>query len=93
MGKINLKLGEILQFENELNGFTNPETGKVIYTGFLKQKINAMLKYEFMDTSEFLLKEKKNSLTHYPILGYWLDIGKHSDYLKAQEDIKHISIY
>jgi len=59
MGKINLKLGEILQFENELNGFTNPETGKVIYTGFLKQKINAMLKYEFMDTSEFLLKEKK----------------------------------
>jgi hypothetical protein len=59
MGKISLKLGEILQFENELNGFTNPETGKVIYTGFLKQNINAMLKYEFMDTSDFLLNEKK----------------------------------
>ena len=24
------------------------------------------------------------------ILGYWLDIGRMSDYYKAQEDIKHI---
>jgi dTDP-glucose pyrophosphorylase len=31
-------------------------------------------------------------LLHYPILGYWLDIGKHDDYLKAQEDIKHIKL-
>lgn len=59
MGKINLKLGEILQFESELNGLTNQETGKQIYRGFLKQNISAMLKYDFMDTSEFLLKEKK----------------------------------
>lgn len=59
MGKINLKLGEILQFESELNGLTNQETGKVIYVGFLKQNINAVLKYEFMDTSDFLLNEKK----------------------------------
>ena len=27
----------------------------------------------------------------YPILGYWLDIGKMQDYNKAQEDIKHIN--
>ena len=59
MGKINLKLGEILQFESELNGLINQETGKQIYRGFLKQNISAMLKYDFMDTSEFLLKEKK----------------------------------
>jgi NDP-sugar pyrophosphorylase family protein len=26
----------------------------------------------------------------YPLMGYWLDIGKHEDYKKAQEDIKHI---
>lgn len=31
-------------------------------------------------------------LTHYPHLGYWLDIGQHSDYLKAQEDIKRIHL-
>lgn len=28
----------------------------------------------------------------YPITGYWLDIGKHDDFRKAQEDIKHIKL-
>ena len=27
---------------------------------------------------------------YYPILGYWLDIGKMDDFIKAKEDIKHI---
>lgn len=45
------------------------------------------------DLMEILLKENMNALTHYPLRGYWLDIGKHSDYLKAQEDIKHINLY
>jgi NDP-sugar pyrophosphorylase family protein len=26
----------------------------------------------------------------YPLIGYWLDIGRHDDYIKAQEDINHI---
>jgi dTDP-glucose pyrophosphorylase/mRNA-degrading endonuclease RelE of RelBE toxin-antitoxin system len=26
----------------------------------------------------------------YPLVGYWLDIGKHEDFKKAQEDIQHI---
>ena len=26
----------------------------------------------------------------YPLLGYWLDIGKHEDFERAQEDLKHI---
>ena len=29
-------------------------------------------------------------LIHYPIRGYWLDIGQHEDYEKAQKDISHI---
>jgi dTDP-glucose pyrophosphorylase len=29
-------------------------------------------------------------LISYPILGYWLDIGRMEDYIKAQEDIKHL---
>lgn len=32
----------------------------------------------------------KGKVIYYPILGYWLDIGKMDDFLKAQEDIKHI---
>jgi dTDP-glucose pyrophosphorylase len=41
------------------------------------------------------LIEKLISLKHkvvtYPMLGYWLDIGRPEDYIKAQEDVKHIT--
>lgn len=41
------------------------------------------------DLMEKLIKEGKKVLS-YPLLGYWLDIGKHDDFEKAQEDVKHI---
>ncbi len=31
-------------------------------------------------------------VTSFPILGYWLDIGKKNDFEKAKEDIKHIKL-
>lgn len=31
-------------------------------------------------------------LSSYPILGYWLDIGRIEDFYKAQEDVKHIKL-
>lgn len=33
---------------------------------------------------------KGNQLVHYPLISYWLDIGKHQDFIKAQEDVKHL---
>ncbi|MBK0401707.1 nucleotidyltransferase family protein [Adhaeribacter sp. BT258] len=45
--------------------------------------------YNATDLMELLLKNGHNVVS-YPILGYWLDIGKHEDFLKAQVDIKHI---
>ena len=36
--------------------------------------------------------DKNMKLVTYPITGYWLDIGQHDDFKKAQEDIKHLSI-
>lgn len=36
--------------------------------------------------------EMNLKLITYPINGYWLDIGKHEDYKKAQDDIKHIRL-
>jgi dTDP-glucose pyrophosphorylase len=45
--------------------------------------------YNATDLMELLLKNDQNVIS-YPILGYWLDIGKHEDYIKAQADIKHI---
>lgn len=37
-----------------------------------------------------LLIEKGDKVIHFPIHGYWLDIGKHDDFNKAQEDVAHI---
>lgn len=45
--------------------------------------------YNATDLIETLIKEGKR-VGYYPILGYWLDIGKPTDYKKAQEDVKHI---
>jgi dTDP-glucose pyrophosphorylase len=37
-----------------------------------------------------LLISKGDKVASYPLHGYWLDVGKHEDYKKAQEDIKYI---
>lgn len=47
--------------------------------------------YNATDLIEQLIADKKKVI-YYPILGYWLDIGKMDDYKKAQEDIKHIKL-
>jgi dTDP-glucose pyrophosphorylase len=36
------------------------------------------------------LIEQKRKVVNYPILNYWLDIGKPEDFTKAQADIKHL---
>jgi dTDP-glucose pyrophosphorylase len=41
------------------------------------------------DLIEKLIEENLNVVT-YPLVGYWLDIGKQEDFKKAQEDIKQI---
>ncbi|MNR47298.1 hypothetical protein D3C85_1663820 [compost metagenome] len=48
----------------------------------------------FFDITDLMEKviEKQLKLITYPINGYWLDIGKHEDFLKAQEDIKHLKL-
>jgi NDP-sugar pyrophosphorylase family protein len=48
--------------------------------------------YNATDLMELII-EKGLKLVNYPILGYWLDIGNHTDFAKAQEDIKHIQLY
>lgn len=48
----------------------------------------------FFNATDFmeLLISKKKKVIHYPIIGYWLDIGRHEDFEKAQHDIKHIKL-
>lgn len=47
--------------------------------------------YDITDLMERVIEMNYNLIT-YPINGYWLDIGNHEDFKKAQEDIKHIKL-
>lgn len=41
------------------------------------------------DLMELLVHQKKK-VVRFPITGYWLDIGKHEEYSKAQELVRHL---
>lgn len=59
----------------------------------LKKEVLRMIpKSQFYDITDLMerILEMNLKLVTYPINGYWLDIGKHEDYRKAQEDINHI---
>ncbi len=47
--------------------------------------------FDITDLMEVILSKNLKLLT-YPITGYWLDIGRHEDYKKAQDDIKHLDL-
>ena len=55
-----------------------------------------MLKYipenEKFDSTELMEKliEENKKVSHFPIRGYWLDIGNAQNYAKAQDDIRYI---
>jgi dTDP-glucose pyrophosphorylase len=59
---------------------------------FKKKLLDLLPKKSFYNATDFmeLLISEKKKVLHYPILGYWLDIGKHEDFERAQNDIKHI---
>lgn len=85
---------QFIQNFEEKPTYTYYSNGGIYLMKFsLKNKLVIGESCNATDLMNILLEEQKNALTHYPILGYWLDIGKHSDYLKAQEDIKHINLY
>lgn len=45
--------------------------------------------YNATDLMEKLIQENRK-VSYYQMVSYWLDIGKHEDYKKALEDIKHL---
>jgi dTDP-glucose pyrophosphorylase len=53
------------------------------------QFIPKNLPFNATDLMEKLI-ETGREVVSFPHTGYWLDIGKHEDYIKAQEDIKHL---
>ncbi|CAM1339434.1 nucleotidyltransferase family protein [Tenacibaculum aestuarii] len=85
--------------ENE-NGYIKSFKEKPTYTYYSnggiylmkKEVLDYVPKEEFFnatDLMEYLIKKGKKIIS-YPLVGYWLDVGKHEDYKKAQEDIKRV---
>ncbi len=61
----------------------------------IKKKIlDKIPKGSFYNSTDLMEKliEDGDKLISYPMLKYWLDIGKHEDFKKAQEDIKHLDL-
>lgn len=46
----------------------------------------------FYDATDLIVKliEEKYLVIRFPLMGYWIDIGKHEDYKKAQDFVKHL---
>lgn len=57
-----------------------------------KSALELIPKDEFFNATDLMhsLIENKKRVVSYPLSGYWLDIGKHEDYNKAQMDINQI---
>jgi dTDP-glucose pyrophosphorylase len=59
---------------------------------FKREMINLIPKNIFYDATDWVdsIISTNGKLTHSPITGYWIDIGKHDDYNKAKEIIRHL---
>jgi dTDP-glucose pyrophosphorylase len=83
------------------NGLVKSFKEKPTYTYFSnagiylikKELINEIPDNEFYNATDLINKliSTNRVVLTYPILGYWLDIGRHEDYKKANEDFKHIN--
>ena len=57
-----------------------------------KERIALIPKNTFYNSTDLMdnIIANKGKLIHSPITGYWIDIGKHDDYIKAKEIIRHL---
>lgn len=87
----------VMQLENgKVKSFQEKPTYTYYANGGIylmkKEVVKRIPKYKYFnatDLMEELVNEGKNVVS-YPLIGYWLDIGKHEDFEKAQQDIRRI---
>ncbi len=82
--------------EDKVNGLSEKPTftyysnaGIYLIKKEMLEIIPAGLKYHTTDFIQDLIS-KGEKVIRYPILGYWIDIGKPEDYKKVQELVKHL---
>ncbi|MEM6318767.1 MAG: sugar phosphate nucleotidyltransferase, partial [Bacteroidota bacterium] len=90
-GVIETSGDEILQLTEKPTYTYYSNAGIYIFKKEYLERIPKNQHFNANELMELLIAEKKRVL-HFPILGYWLDIGKPNDYEKAQTDIKHLQL-
>lgn len=82
--------------EGEVKSFQEKPTYTYYSNGGIYLFKKEMLKFiplnTFFNATDLMEKiiENKYKVISYPLSGYWLDVGKHEDFEKAQHDIKNI---
>ena len=83
--------GHLISSFSEKPKYTYYSNGGIYLLKFeLKAHIKKGTFFNATDLMDKVILDKNSNIIHYPLLGYWLDIGQHQDFIKAQEDIKHI---
>jgi len=83
------KGNDVLAFKEKPTYIYHSNAGIYIFKKELIHKIPKNKFYDITDLMDKLIEEGKK-LIHDPIRGYWIDIGKPTDYKNAQEFIKHL---
>ena len=89
----------VLETENNrVKGFEEKPTYTYYSNGgiylFKKTILDQIPESTFYNATDLMEKviNNKGRVCSFPLIGYWLDIGKMPDYIKAQEDIKHLDL-
>ena len=82
--------GEIIKsFVEKPSYIYHSNAGIYLFKQKFIKKIPSNQPFDSIDLIDDLIKNE-NIVSHFPIRGYWLDIGNLQNYRKAQEDIEHI---
>jgi dTDP-glucose pyrophosphorylase/mRNA-degrading endonuclease RelE of RelBE toxin-antitoxin system len=95
---VNIPYAVLETVDGEIKSFKEKPTYTYYSNGGIYLMKKSVLKYlpnnKFFNATDLIerLIEENLKVVTFPLLGYWLDIGKHEDFKKAQEDIKHIKL-
>ncbi len=81
---------KVIDFKEKPSYVYHSNAGIYILNKKLIDKIPKNQFYDITDLMDNLVKEG-GKLVHNPIIGFWIDIGKPSDYKQAQEFVKHLN--
>ena len=83
--------GHVISFKEKPNYTYYSNGGIYLMKKEILQDIPLDTFYNATDLMESMIRQGKKVIS-YPMMGYWLDIGRQEDFIKANEDIKHLKL-